>query len=77
MELECKRNELQELIGTIDSKEAMMRVEKSLKRILSREQPPCQFTVEELKKELKIAEEEARQGLGCTTEELRKAVLTW
>ncbi|WP_308548440.1 hypothetical protein [uncultured Parabacteroides sp.] len=77
MELECKKDELRELIDSIDSEEVMKRVEKSLKRILMREQPPCQFSVEELKEQLNMAEKEARLGLGCSTEELRKAVLTW
>lgn len=77
MELECKKDELRELIDSIDSEEVMKRVEKSLKRILTREQPPCQFSVEELKEQLNMAEKEARLGLGCSTEELRKAVLTW
>ncbi len=77
MELECKKDELRELIDSIDSEEVMKRVEKSLKRILTREQPPCQFSVEELKAQLNMAEKEARLGLGCSTEELRKAVLTW
>lgn len=36
--------------------------------------PPCQYTLEELNKRLDIAEEEARQGLGLTTEELRKNI---
>ena len=77
MELECKKDELRELINSIDSEEVMNRVEKSLKRILTREQPPCQFSIEELKEQLNVAEKEARLGLGCSTEELRKAVLTW
>ena len=77
IELECKKDELRELIDSIDSEEVMKRVEKSLKRILTREQPPCQFSVEELKEQLNMAEKEARLGLGCSTEELRKAVLTW
>lgn len=77
MELECKKDELRELINSIESEEVMNRVEKSLKRMLTREQPPCQFSVEELKEQLNVAEKEARLGLGCSTEELRKAVLTW
>lgn len=77
MELECKKDELRELINSIDSEEVMNRVEKSLKRILTREQPPCQFSIEELKEQLNVAEKEARLGLGCSTEELRKAALTW
>lgn len=36
------------------------------------QRPPCQYTLEELNKRLDQAEEEARQGLGLTTEELRK-----
>ncbi|MBC5645802.1 hypothetical protein AALM74_24090 [Parabacteroides segnis] len=39
--------------------------------------PPCQYTLEELNKRLDIAEEEARQGLGLTTEELRKKHPRW
>lgn len=77
MELECKKDELRELINSIDSEEVMNRVEKSLKRMLTREQPPCQFSIEELKEQLNVAEKEARLGLGCSTEELRKAVLAW
>lgn len=72
MELELKKSKLQKAISMLDSEEDVNRVEKYLHRMTRREQPPCQFTVEELRKELKIAEEEARQGLGCTTEELRK-----
>lgn len=77
MELECKKDELRELINSIESEEVMNRVEKFLKRMLTREQPPCQFSVEELKEQLNVAEKEARLGLGCSTEELRKAVLAW
>lgn len=39
--------------------------------------PPCQYTLEELNKRLDQAEEEARQGLGLTTEELRKKHSRW
>lgn len=35
------------------------------------QRPPCQYSLEELNKRLDQAEEEARQGLGLTTEELR------
>lgn len=35
--------------------------------------PPCQYTLEELNRRLDQAEEEDRQGLGCTTEELRES----
>ena len=37
--------------------------------------PPCQFTVEELKSEIKTALSEAEQGLGCSQEELREKVM--
>ncbi len=77
MELECKKDELRELIDMIESEETVNRVGKYLKRMLTREQPPCQFSIEELKEQLNVAEKEARLGLGCSTEELRKAVLTW
>lgn len=40
-------------------------------------QPPCQYTLEELNRRLDQAEEEDRQGLGCTTEELRKRHPRW
>lgn len=39
------------------------------------QRPPCQYTLEELNKRLDQAEEEARQGLGLTTEELRKNII--
>lgn len=39
--------------------------------------PPCQYTLEELNKRLDQAEEEDRQGLGCTTEDLRKKHPRW
>lgn len=39
--------------------------------------PPCQYTLEELNKRLDQAEEEARLGLGLTTEELRKKHPRW
>ena len=77
MELECKKDELRELIDMIESEETVNRVGKYLKRMLTREQPPCQFSIEELKEQLNVAEKEARLGLGCSTEELRKEVLTW
>lgn len=77
MELEQRKSILQEVIGMLDTEEEVARVEKYLRRTLSREQPPCQFTVDELKGELVIAEREAEQGLGCTTEEMRKMALTW
>ena len=39
--------------------------------------PPCQYSLEELNKRLDRAEEEARLGLGTTTEELRKKHPRW
>lgn len=39
--------------------------------------PPCQYSLEELNKRLDQGEEEARQGLGLTTEELRKKHPRW
>ena len=49
MELECKKDELREMIDMIESEETANRVGKYLKRMLTREQPPCQYTIEELK----------------------------
>ncbi len=49
MDLECKKDELREMINSIKSEETVDRVGKYLKRILTREQPPCQYTIEELK----------------------------
>ena len=63
MELECKKDELRELIDMIDSEDTVNRVGKYLKRMLMREQPPCQYTIEELKKHLEEAEEDFRTGL--------------
>ena len=71
MELECKKDELRELIDMIDSEDTVNRVGKYLKRMLMREQPPCQYTIEELKKHLEEAEEDFRMGRGYTTEEVR------
>ena len=58
MELECKKDELRELIDMIESEETVNRVGKYLKRMLTREQPPCQFSIEELKEQLNVAEKE-------------------
>ena len=58
----------------IESEETANRVGKYLKRMLTREQPPCQFSIEELAEQLDMAEKEACLGLGCSTGELRKAV---
>ena len=71
MELECKKDELRELIDMIDSEDTVNRVGKYLKRMLMREQPPCQYTIEELKKHLEEAEEDFRMGRVYTTEEVR------
>lgn len=76
MELECKKDELREMIDMIESEETANRVGKYLKRMLTREQPPCQFSIEELAEQLDMAEKESCLGLGCSTGELRKAVLT-
>ena len=65
MELECKKDELREMIDMIESEETANRVGKYLKRMLTREQPPCQYTIEELK------EEDFRMGRYYTTEEVR------
>ena len=71
MELECKKDELRELIDMIDSEDTVNRVGKYLKRMLMREQPPCQYPIEELKKHLEEAEEDFRMGRVYTTEEVR------
>ena len=76
-QLECKKDGLREMIDMIESEETVNRVGKYLKRVLMHEQPPCQFSIEELKEQLNVAEKEARLGLGCSTEELRKAAWTW
>ena len=39
MELECKKDELREMIDMIESEETANRVGKYLKRMLTREQP--------------------------------------
>ena len=71
MELECKKDELREMIDMIESEETANRVGKYLKRMLTREQPPCQYTIEELKERLEEAEEDFRMGRYYTTEEVR------
>ena len=43
MELECKKDELREMIDMIESEETANRVGKYLKRMLTREQPPANF----------------------------------
>lgn len=63
MELECKKDELREMIDMIESEETANRVGKYLKRMLTREQPSCQYTIEELKERLEEAEEDFRMGL--------------
>ena len=71
MELECKKDELREMIDMIESEETANRVGKYLKRMLTREQPPCQYTIEELTERLEEAEEDFRMGRYYTTEEVR------
>lgn len=41
------------------------------------EQAPCQFTIEELEEEIRQAEEESRQGLGYSSEEVFKDMEAW
>ena len=72
MELECKKDELREMIDMIESEETVDRVGKDRKRVLTREQPPCQYTIEELKERLEEAEEDFRMGRYYTSDELRK-----
>ena len=72
MELELKKSKLQKAISMLDSEEDVNRVEKYLHRMVRREQPPCQYTIEELKKHLEEAEEDFRMGRNYTSDELRK-----
>lgn len=72
MELELKKSKLQKAISMLDSEEDVNRVEKYLHRMVRREQPPCQYTIEELKKHLEEAEEDFRMGRYYTSDELRK-----
>ena len=47
----------------IESEETANRVGKYLRRMLTREQPSCQYTIEELKERLEEVEEDFRMGL--------------
>lgn len=76
MELEQRKSILQKTIGLLNSEEDVARVEKYLKRILHREQPPCQYTLEELKKHLEESEEDIRAGRIHSTEEVRNRFKT-
>ena len=41
------------------------------------ERAPCQYTLEELKEQLKIAREESRLGLGISQEEVEQRMREW
>lgn len=71
MELEQRKSILQEVIGMLDTEEEVARVEKYLRRTLSREQPPCQYTIEELIEHLEESEKDIQAGRVYTTEEVR------
>ena len=56
----------------IDDTELLRDALNYIRALVKPQHPPCQYTLAELNKRLDMAEEEDRQGVGCTTEELRK-----
>lgn len=68
------RLSLIEQLTQIDDDQLLHKIKNliSLHRTQKAERLPAQMTVEELKEVLKKSIEESKQGLGMTTEELRK-----
>lgn len=70
--LEIKKREF---LKAIDSEETLDKLQKYLIRIKQRSVPPCQFTIDELKEELRQSKIDAKNGLGISQEEMRKRPL--
>lgn len=64
-----------EQLNHIDDEKLLTRIKNLISSFLEKEKKkhyPAQMTLEELKEVLKKSMEESKQGLGMTTEELRK-----
>lgn len=64
-----------EFLKSIDSEETLDKLQKYLSRIKKKDVPPCQFTIDELKEELRQSKIDAKNGLGISQEEMRKRPL--
>lgn len=63
--------EIKEFIKDIDSEETLNKLKQYLKKLKKRSLP-CQYTEEELKLRINQGIEDAKNGLGCTQEDMRK-----
>ena len=71
--LELKLSLIEQL-KTIDDKKLLTQIKNLISTATEKKEKryPAQMTIDELKEVLKKSMEESRQGLGMTTEELRK-----
>lgn len=79
MELDAMKAALAREILNTDSSEILKKVWKAFERARKSEETlsPCRYTVEELKERVHQGVQDARSGLGVTTEELIKQSQTW
>lgn len=77
-EADLKLKALQEILSLNDT-QAIHKVIDFIRQLHAKpaEKAPCQFTIEELKEEIRQAEEESQQGLGYSSEELFKEIKAW
>ena len=71
IELEARKIELIKSILDIDSEALLTRVETYIGKIKHSKTPPCQFTEKELKARVTQGMIDAKNGLGCSQEEMR------
>lgn len=64
---------LAEIASIMDNEEMMKKALSAIRKLKKAQTaPPCQFTVDELKREIELAEEDDRNNRYCTSEELRR-----
>lgn len=75
MQLEAAKAALVREILDIDNAEQLNRVKCLLRSFHEEDKAPCRFTVEELKREIAVAEAEfAANGIGYTAEEVAQEI---
>lgn len=71
--IELRTSILTEIASIMDNEELMKQALTYLRKIKQREKnAPCRFSVEDLKKEIELAEDDDLNNRYYTTEELRK-----
>ena len=71
--IELRTSVLAEIASIMDHEDLLKEALTALRKITkAKSATPCRFTVEELKKEIELSEEDDRNNRYCTTAQLRK-----